>query len=184
MAQPWVVRLKRTGLILLGFLVCYVVVMWGFLAIVFPSSKPPREKKLIENFYVHRAAFERLRDMLLADEDGLAVASWGVETKNSAPHRVEPGGDFPINRYNEYLALLKQTGGNRAFRFKQKDLELIGISVWATGWGADTRHIDIYWTDRQPTNQVASLDDYYQTLKPRHPVFRHIDGNWYLWADW
>lgn len=20
--------------------------------------------------------------------------------------------------------------------------------------------------------------------EPRHPAFRHIDSNWYLWADW
>jgi hypothetical protein len=26
--------------------------------------------------------------------------------------------------------------------------------------------------------------DFYRTPKPRRPVFRHIDGNWYAWADW
>jgi hypothetical protein len=30
----------------------------------------------------------------------------------------------------------------------------------------------------------VSLDDFYKTPKPRKPVFRRVDGNWYLWADW
>jgi hypothetical protein len=61
--------LKQTAVILLCFLVCVAALMWSFLAIVFPSNKPPREKKLVENFYAHRAAYERLRAMLLEDEE-------------------------------------------------------------------------------------------------------------------
>jgi hypothetical protein len=162
-----------------------VAVLLGLFIYMLPGSKrPPKEKQLIENFYAHRAAFERLHEMLVADKQVLAVASWGIETKDSVPHRVEAGGNFPINRYNDYLSLLKETGGTRVFRVNKNDLDLIGVSVWAAGWAGDSRHIDIYWTDQQPADQVASLDNYYQTPKPRHPVFRHIDGNWYLWADW
>jgi len=45
------------------------------------ASEPPKEKELIENFYAHRAAFERLREMLQADEQVVRVAEWGVENK-------------------------------------------------------------------------------------------------------
>jgi hypothetical protein len=185
MTQVWVVRLKRTAVIVAGLLVCCIALMWGFFAVVFPSSNPPTEKKLIGDFYAHRKDLEGLRDMLWADKQLLTVANWGVETTlNQGPHHVQPGGDFPVIRYNQYLTLLKQCGCKSAFRIERGGSELIGISLWATGWGADTRHVDVYWTDHAPSTQVASLDEYYKTPKPRHPVYRHIDANWYLFADW
>jgi hypothetical protein len=172
--------LRRIGIALM----CVGAALYCVFALLLPRSKPPEERKLIGNFYAHRGAFERLRDMLMEDQQVRVVASFGVETANSGPHRVEAGGDFQVNRYNEYLSLLRQIGGTRAFRIRKNDSELIGISVWATGWGGDTRHIDVYWTGQPPPDQVASLDEYYRTSKPHRPVFRHIDGDWYLWADW
>jgi len=167
------------GILFLSF----VAVLFCLFVWLFPSSKPRREEKLIENFYAHRAAFEHLRDMLQEDEQLLRVASWGVETTKSGIN-IPPEGNFPIGRYNEYLALLRETGGIGAFRGRGAHPESVSIGVWASGWAADTRHINICWVDHEPANQVASLKDYYQTPKPRHPVFRHIDGNWYIWADW
>jgi hypothetical protein len=146
--------------------------------------RPPDEKQLIENFYAHRLAYEELRSMLQADSDVVRIANWGVQTTKSPVARVPPQGDFPVNRYEEYLVLLKQVGGKWAFRGEGSRSGLVGIGVWASGWGGDTRHVEICWLDYEPDNRVASLDDFYRTSKPRHPAFRHIDGNWYLWADW
>jgi hypothetical protein len=146
---------KRLALVLLIAVAIATLFVYGL------RGNPPKESKLIQNFYSHRDAFERLRDMLVADQQVLAVASWGVETTNSAVAKIQPEGDFPLNRYNEYLALLKQTGGTRAFRVKKN-------------WAGDSRHLDIYWTDQEPANRVASLDDYYQTSKPRRP---YLDGS-------
>jgi hypothetical protein len=148
------------------------------------STNPPKERTLIENFHTHRSAYERLRSMLLADEGLLRVASWGVETTKSIGTHTPPDGDFPVDRYHEYLELLKQTGGLGASRGRGEHPDSVGVLVWASGWAADTRHVEICWLEHEPANQVASLDDYYKTPKPRHPIFRHIDGNWYLWADW
>jgi hypothetical protein len=150
--------------------------------VVFPNSKPPREKELIQNFYDHRAAYEHLRDMLLQDKEVLRVASWGVETTKSIASKPQQG-DFPIGRYNKYLALLKETGGVGAFRGRGEHPESVGIGVFASGWAGDTRHVEICWVEREPANQVSNLDDFYLTPKPRTPVYRHIEGNWYLWAD-
>ena len=171
--------MKRLRVIFLSF----VVVLGGVLLYVHSNSKPPKEGKLIENFRAHRDAYERLRDMLQADDQLLRVASWGVETTTSGIN-VPPEGDFPVGRYNEYLALLRETGGIGAFRGRGAHPDSVSIGVWASGWAADTRHVHICWVDHEPANQVASMEDYYQTPKPRHPVFRHIDGNWYIWADW
>lgn len=59
------------------------VVVCGAILYDLPRHKPPREQKLIANFYAHRAAYERLRNMLLEDKKLLRVANWGVQTKDS-----------------------------------------------------------------------------------------------------
>jgi hypothetical protein len=95
-----------------------------------------------------------------------------------------PERDFPLNRYNEYLVLLKEAGGVGAFRARGDPPESMGVLVYASGWAGDTRHVNICWLERDPVNSIASLDDFYQTPKPRSPVYKHIEGNWYIWADW
>jgi len=65
---------------------------------------------------------------------------------------------------------------------------MVCISAWAGGWAGDTRHVDICWINRQPADRVTNLDDYHKNSghngHPRSGVFRQIEGNWYLWADW
>ncbi len=180
MRQERTFNLKRLGIILL-FL---VAALWAVFVFVFPTSKPPKESKIIEKFYTHRATYERIRDMLLADDQLVRVAAWGVETTKPVGIHKPPEGGFPVNRYNEYLTLLSETTAKAAFRERGENPGVVGVLVWASGWGGDTRHVNICWVDHEPVNQVDSLDDFYKTSKPRHPVFKHIDGNWYLWADW
>jgi len=173
------ISLKAVGIVLL----CLVVVLCGLFVLAFPLSNPLKEGKIIESFHAHRPVFERLRDMLQEDKNLLRVADWGVDTTSSGPHRVQEGADFPINRYNEYLTLLGQIGARGAFRGRGEHPELIGVLMWASGWAGNTRHVEICWIDHEPTNQVSDLDAYYRTPKPRLPVFRHIEGNWYLLVD-
>lgn len=146
-----------------------------------PRSSPPPESKLIANFHAHRAAFERMREMLKADSQLRRVASWGVETTTSGIHKP-PEGDFPVARYNEYLMLLRVVGAKGASQGERGDQAC--ILMWASGWAGDTRHSEVCWMGLTPDNQVSSLDDFYRSPKPRSPVFRRVDGDWYLWADW
>lgn len=170
---------KRTAALVL----CFVAVLSLLFVLLFSRSKPPRDRKLIENFYAHGATYERLRDMAQADKDMVRLASWGVETTQSPVARIPPDGEFPVSRYKEYLALLKEVGGTSVERGGGAN-PTIGIGVWIKGWAGDTRHVEICWVEQEPPNQVTNLDDFYQTPKPRSPVYRHIDANWYLWADW
>ncbi len=146
------------------------------------SARPPKESKLVQNFYDHQRAYERLRDMLLADKQLMVVASWGIETPNSGPAKP-PIADFPITRYDEYLSLLKEIDAKGVSRGREQN-PTVCVWVWASGWAADTRHRDVCWLDKEPNNQVASLDEFGRTPKPRKPVYKQISGNWYLWADW
>lgn len=149
------------------------------------SRKAPQESELIREFAAHRSVFEHLRDMLQADHEVLSVSKSGIETTDSGGlTKVPPPGDSLSNRYQEYVALLTEAGALGVFRSDGVRSQNVSIGVWASGWGGDTRHIEVAWVERRPVNQVNSLDGYYRTSTPRSPVFRHIEGNWYLRADW
>jgi|SRR5208282_693310 len=173
------ISLKRIAIVLLSV----AVVLCILLTVAFLRSRPPREKDLIQNFYSHRAAYEQLKDMLRQDKQVLRVANWGIETTGS-PFPTPAEGKLPPGRYEEYVALLKQINGSWAFRDRGEHPEVVGVGVWASGFGGDTRHIQICWVDQAPANQVASLDDYYRRATRPRDVYRHIDDNWYLFADW
>jgi hypothetical protein len=145
--------------------------------------RPPKESKLLQNFYTNRAAFEQLRDMLQADGHLRRVASWGVETTKPFFLGYPSPDVFPVDRYKQYLALLKQTGGLDASRSDGEPADP-GVLVWGWGWAGTTRHIGVCWMEKAPTNQIATLDGFHNRIQyPRQVVFRHVDHNWYLWTD-
>lgn len=169
----------QTGIIVIAV----VAACMGLWTYVFPSATPPSEDRLLKTFYSNRSAYEHLRDMMLADTQVRAVYSRsGVETTSSGLPHPPSEVNFPSSRYNEYKSLLEQARTPEVFRRGEGNSEIC-ISLWGTGFGGDTRHVDLCWLDLAPANQVASLDDFYKTPKPRHPVFNRIDKNWYLWAD-
>lgn len=164
-------------------LVATVIVLSTLILWLYAAAQPPKEAATIASFRTHRAQYEELREMLLADSALVRVADWGVQTLDSPVPQVPPEGKFPAPRFQKYLSLLSQIGAKGAFRTHETRPE-IGILVWASGFAGDTRNVNISWRDDQPINQVASLDEFYRTPKPRKPVYRNIEGNWYMWADW
>ena len=139
--------------------------------------------KVTASFNQHRATYERLRTMLLSDSKLVGVADWGVETTDSPFAEVPPQGGFAVGRYREYLSLLSTLKAKAGARIGGVNPE-VRILVWASGFASDTRHIAICWVEKPPLTQTDSLDVFYRSPKPRHPVYKHIDGNWYIWADW
>jgi hypothetical protein len=174
MVQPFNSKLKRLG----GFFFVGVVLACAFLYVYF-WNKPPKEGELIRNFQAHRASYEKLRDMLKADQQLLRVADWGVETAKAGIIKP-PNGGFPVDRYNEYIALLKEVGGKAAYRGRGEYPESVSVLVWASGWAADTKHIQICWFEHSPLSETSIVA---QSSKGRGSTFRHIEANWYLWED-
>jgi hypothetical protein len=144
------------------------------------SRTPPKDKELVESFRVHRAAYERLREMLLEDRHVKAVyIGFGVETTSSGLSHRPPEDNVPASRYNEYVRLLKEADNKAVYRrFQEKNVEMICAFLWVA-W---PRQVLVCATDRRPENEVTSLDDYYRDPARPRSVFRHIDGSWYLWA--
>jgi hypothetical protein len=161
-----------------------IIVAAGVAAFFFPYKSPPKEVQLLQNFQTHRATFEQLRDMLLEDKKLVRLSNWGVQTTTAITTNERPTADFSPQRYKQYLALLKEAGAIGVHRDRSDPPAGVCIWMYASGWAGDTRHVDICWEKETPATRVASLDDFYKTPKARKPVFRQIDGNWYLWADW
>ncbi len=161
---------------------CILVVTGGAVLTLRYLDRPPQEKHLIQDFHTHVADYEKLRDMLQQDKNLVRVATWGIETKNSAVPHVPSGKDLSVERYDDYLVLLKKTGGIWASR-GANDANVC-IAVWAWGFAGNTRHVNVCWLDYPPVNQVASLDGYYQDPNRKHDAFEHVESSWYLWTDW
>lgn len=162
----------------------YVVAALILLCAVVTSilDRPPKENKIVNDFRAHRLAFERLRTMLSEDKGVEGVAPWGIQPDGSPIWKNPPDGGMPVNRYQEYLALLKEIGAARVDQVGTPPG--VSFGVWGSGWGGDTRHIAICWLEHKPLNTVSSLEAFYRTEKPRTPSYVHIEGSWYIWVDW
>jgi hypothetical protein len=147
------------------------------------SSRPPKQEKIVKDFRAHRDAYERVRTMLLEDKNVEGLAPWGIQPEGSSIWKIPPDGEMPVKRYQEYLALLKEVGASRVDRGGDDPLD-VSFGVWGSGFAGDTRHVEICWLEHEPPNTAISLDAFYQTAKPRSPSYVHIEGNWYIWADW
>jgi hypothetical protein len=175
--------MKRAIIILLSIIAMVVVMLVGLFLYLRYAGGPPKEAVLLQTFYAHRSSFEQLRDMLQADEGLHRLADWGVQTKDGI--FKPPAGNFPVDRYNKYLALLKDAHAIGAARGGSAHPEP-NVLLWASGFGGDTTHVGICWTEGPPSRQVSSFDSYYRDHKSNGTngwVYRHIDSNWYLWTD-
>jgi hypothetical protein len=163
-------------------IISVVALIASLFIIVSVTSRPPKESKIGRDFSAHRAAYEQMRTMLSEDKGVDLVADWGIENTDSPISKMPPDGGMSVARYQEYLALLKQIGARLVSR-GEEPLEVC-FGMWASGFAGETRHVEVCWLDREPSNTVASLDAFYRTAKPRKPSYVHIDERWYIWADW
>jgi hypothetical protein len=145
---------------------------------------PPKENELLQRFYTHRATFEQLRDMLQADTRLRRVASWGVETRDPFFLGYPTEANFPIQRFQLYLKLLKEVEGGVALRNLGEPSDP-GVTLWGWGWAGNSKHIGLCWLDPAPTNIIPTLDGYRYRgpYEGRRNAYRHIDQNWYFWTD-
>ena len=172
-------KLKR---LLVLIVLPLLLIFGGTCALIWNLTKldPPKEVVLIKNFNEHRAAFEQLRDMLLTDTNLSRVADWGIDKRKPFFLGYPSEKDFPMDRFQKYLALLKETDGKVATRGEGEHPDP-AVVVWAWGWAGTTRHIGICWLDQAPTNQISTLDAFHGRLDEW--AYRHIDSNWYFWTD-
>ena len=128
----------------------------------------PSDQALIAKFKSNKTAYVRLRDMLQKDENLSRLAKWGVALNDRGGTSKPPNSTFPLDRYNQYLQLLKEAGGLGASRSSGKPPYLC-IVVYAAGWAGDARHASICWIE--PRTEGA-------------PRGSQIEEDWYLLKDY
>jgi hypothetical protein len=184
LARLILVRVKRAAIIFAKIVGGFVVlVVGGFFALRYFLA-PPSEAKLLENFYAHRSAFEQLRAMLQEDKQISRLGEWGVHVHPGGISKP-PEGNFPIERFQRYLALLKEA---RAVGVSGDDSPRshLSVVVWRSGFAGDSVHIAFTWTDDKIVRLVPSFENFRRTHKApagKGWVCSQVDGNWYLCTD-
>ncbi len=166
-----------TILLLLGLpLALFVCALW--------TRSPPKEDTFLRNFQANRRAFERLRDLLRADAHVSTITARGVMTHDAHDYQLPPQGNFPAERFQEYMALLKQIGGTGATRDRGEAGSLrIVLWSWPFGFAGETRHAGVCWLDHEPPNKSLSLDNSREKRTQQTTGYRWIEKRWYLWAS-
>jgi hypothetical protein len=83
--------------------VFFVAAFVGLLTYMFLPNRPPSEEALLNTFNLNRSVYQRLRDMILADRQVVAVyARFGVETASSGLPHPPPEVHFSSSRFSEY----------------------------------------------------------------------------------
>ena len=180
--QPSGIRHMKRAAIISGLILAGLV---GLLCFIHHVTRPPSEAKLLRIFHDHRTTFDQLHDMVEMDTNLSRLAEWGVEIDNGAIFRP-PNGNFPADRFNRYLALLKEAQVIGIGRGNGAKPELMFLT-WASGFAGDTVHVAICWENVPLERQTASMDEYYRTHHSNGAtygwVYQHIEGNWYLGTD-
>lgn len=141
----------------------------GLLILLSGCSKPPSDEQLVRRFEDHRAVYERLRDLLLADTNLKGVAPFGVQMADSPIYVTPPTPLVSSAKFQEYMSLLKSAGGTRASRSEGLH-PVICIGVYAGGWAGDIRHKNICWRETPLTKGGRFTD-------------KLIERDWYLEED-
>jgi hypothetical protein len=127
------------------------------------------DEELVRRFEENRVAYDRLRDLLVNDVSLRDVGNSGVQMEDSPIHVGPPTPLISTAKYQEYMDLLKSTGGTRASRSEGLH-PAICIGVAAEGWAGDTRHKNICWREGP-------------LAKDSHFTDKLIERNWYLEKD-
>lgn len=154
---------------------------------LFPYKTHISDQELIENFYSHRANFEKIAR--LADEDS------GVQTVGKdycaldgyEMWRKEGQEGFSTERWNEYKQLFDQLGSPYIHRISKKGtvLQIASASVAVSeidGYESVVISKGYAYSLNEPSPLVESLDE--MGFEDKGIYYRRISENWYLYHDW
>lgn len=144
---------------------------------LFGQEDPPHasDEELIANFRLHRAEFEHLRDMLVADKGLLRVAD-----QRTLPEDPQSVG-VPQSRIAEYRRLLKALGirGGIAISEDRKTIEFNASFRGYVTHNSEKGYI--YTTEPAQKSLVPDLDVF---LKSEVGAGRRrIEDSWYLFFE-
>jgi hypothetical protein len=163
-------------LLLLGWGVPLVLLGGGlllFLAALAPGTRqPPTDDDLIENLRAHAVEFDRL--VAMSDED--AQLAWVGSTFRSSELGLTRE---RLDQYRDLFDTLGIEGGLTRNRWEDTPL-VVSLFVWGQGMLDGSSYKGYAYCRTPPSPLVTSLDTARETGTGRERVFRHVDGDWYL----
>jgi len=140
------------------------------------SGSHPSDKKLIENFQTHKAAFDQLLRMFLADKGLGRVGEDFTRPENASSVGVNAEGLKAYRRLFERLGLKGGVEG-----YDEKDIVLFYAS--AEGLSVSGSSKGYAYCKQRPPLVVEDLDSYKSPGDKSFTAFRHLEGNWYLFFE-
>ena len=141
------------------------------------SSEHPSDEKLIENFRAHKAEFDQLLRTFLADRGLTRVAEDFTRPEDAASVGVSAEGLKAYRRLFDRLGLKGGVEGP-----EPKDLVLFYASTQELGVSGSSK--GYAYCKERPPRLADDLDAYRPPDKGSFTVFRHLEGNWYLYFDY
>lgn len=138
----------------------------------------PSDQQLISKFEHHHAAFDTLISMAKADKDYIAVNS-----STNIPEGSE-GTSLSQKRVAEYRRMLSTADLHGRFTAETDVSEgyEADLSCWSQGSSLTEVNIKGYaYLSRPPDALLNSLDDFEPDKNLDGAVYRHLQGNWYLY---
>lgn len=145
----------------------------------------PSDATLEENFRKHRAGFNKLVDMSNADSKLVRIASDFTWLENNAAWpRPESEIGFSEQRWNEYRQLFNELGLKHGLARREDIPGVLFFDVSATGMvtGGDAKGYAYSTEELSPL--VNSLDHIDIEVKSLQPLYKRIEGDWYLYYEW
>jgi hypothetical protein len=157
----------------------------GVIALLIANA-PPKDEELIKNFEQHRDSYDKLRALIEGDSRISRLAGWGYHLEDSPVVSAPTDGGIPVEKYNEYIELLKKAEAEAIDRTRGEFPEVC-IYVWSAGWAGNTKHAAICWLPNAVTNREDNVKAPSATLSEEAGTGRfalkRIERNWYLRKD-
>ena len=140
------------------------------------SSKHPSDERLIENFRAHKAEFDQLLRTFLADRGLTRVAEDFTRPDNAGVVGVSAESLKAYRRLFDRLGLKGGVEGP-----EPKEIVLFYASTQGLGVSGSSK--GYAYCKERPPRLADDLDAYRPTDKESFTVFRHLEGNWYLYYN-
>lgn len=140
------------------------------------ASDHPSDKALTENFQSHKAEFDQLLQMFLADE-GLSLVDFGW----TLPKEPESIG-VTQERLEQYRKLFREVNLSKGIH-SHKTKGIVWFTASTRGLGISGSGKGYAYATKRPELVVDDLDNYKSKNGKSFTAYKHIEGNWYLYFD-
>jgi hypothetical protein len=142
---------------------------------IWAVTLPPSDHQLLDNFRKHRATFDLVLQMAEQDRKLLHITDSWTEPNDPESIHVSPG---RISKYRDLLKRARVPAGLHVYpEWSEYD-----FFYWIVGSAISSdREKGYAYRSSAPRHLLADRDWRDTSATPFAEVYRHIDGNWYIY---